>query len=241
MSSMSLSFDPTPATPPTLQRFLEQLFEDGQVEVPMQFPEEAALNAEDEQVEAVLAARAEAIAATLAPPVPTPDLPTALWAAKRFYFAAFAYVHREISADDLRAGLSKTPPASSGGDADFGADLVFAFAPDLVKMARATASADPLVEAITSLLQPWPLSSVGMESATPPGDKSLALWRSDSLRALYVDRVIEMADLSRLNHTAVREAVSAAIGAHPELSPELARAIDEARTDAEDRADVGAN
>ncbi len=242
---MSLSFEPAaPAPARPLQRFLAQLFEEGVVEIPMAFPSAAELAAEDEQVEARLAERAAEIAPTLAPPTPVPCLATARWAAQRFYFATFAYVHRETSADELRAGLSVPPPAppevAGAGDVDLGADLVFCFAPDLVKMARATASADPLVEALVELLAAWPLSSVGI-GGTAPAAASPSFWSSPSLRTLYIDRVIARGDRTRLASPPVSEAVRAALGAHPELGPELVSEIDPAAAERQSPADVETN
>jgi hypothetical protein len=43
-----------------------------------------------------------------------------------------------------------------------------------------------------------------------------------SLRQLYVDRIIERGDVSRVEHPAVREAVWAAPGNYPELAPKFA-------------------
>jgi hypothetical protein len=49
------------------------------------------------------------------------------------------------------------------------------------------------------------------------------------LRQLYVDRITQRTDISLLGPAAVRDAVTSALGVHPSLAPEIARAIENAQ------------
>lgn len=181
---------------------------------------------ETEQAEAVLSARADEVRATLPATPPQTDLGVALWAARQLYGAAFGFAHRETPAEEIARWLGQPSPQPSAGDPDLGADLVFVFAPDLLRLAAATATADPLVTALTDLLRAWPLSSVGVPNASPDPAATPRFWSERSLRLLYIDRIIAQRDLVRLANPEVREAVAAVLGAHPELAPEVAAAID---------------
>ncbi len=65
-----------------------------------------------------------------------------------------------------------------------------------------------------SLGRQWPLSSVGIKDV---GDINVDDFVGEpSLRQMYVDRIIERGDLSRLSDGRVRQAVQAAIWAVPE-------------------------
>ncbi len=224
----------SPATPPPtdsqLAAFLRHLFGEGIADIG-DVPEVAQGCGVDEE----LSARALALGRTLAAGSPTADLKVSRWAAERFYFATFAYINRELGEAEVRAGLSLAVPVGGEGDPDFGADLVFSFVGDLVKMVRATASGDPLVEALAELVRPWPLSSVGIAEACPAPGETLRFWGQPALRMLYVDRVIASGDIARLADPRVREAVAAAMGAHGELAPKFAREIDRQAADHEGR------
>jgi hypothetical protein len=74
------------------------------------------------------------------------------------------------------------------------------------------------------LARTWPLSSVGADLGPGPFDVD-AFVGDASLRALYVDRVLAQADLSRLGDPRVDDAAREALGARPDLRPAVARAL----------------
>jgi len=106
----------------------------------------------------------------------------------------------------------------------YSVDLLLRYLPDVAAMAHGIAEDDPLVESLRELGRQWPLSSVGMPElgTVDPG----AFVDDPSLRALYVDRILERRDTSRLDHPAVRAAVQAALGLHHELAPEIISALE---------------
>jgi hypothetical protein len=66
----------------------------------------------------------------------------------------------------------------------------------------------------------FPLSSVGI-AIDPPPDLAL-LRRYEGLWQLYIDRVTERQDLSRLRDPSVSAAVRDVLGLHSHLAPQLA-------------------
>ncbi|HWE97182.1 MAG TPA: hypothetical protein VG269_24695 [Tepidisphaeraceae bacterium] len=151
--------------------------------------------------------------------------PAAQWALVALYRGCQALVYREIEPGTVRESLSIPCPAARSPDVCYSVDLALRFLPDLINLARGIAQEDPLVEGLMALAKAWPLSSVGVPDLgeLDPG----AFIDHRSLRQLYVDRVIERADLSRLNDLPTRTTVRAALGAFPELAPRVAAALGE--------------
>ena len=158
-----------------------------------------------------------------APPSLVPSV--ARWALVTLYRGSQALVYREIEPAAVHACLSEPCPMAASADVCYSADLSLRFLPGLINLARGIAQQDPLVEGLMVLAKSWPLSSVGVPDL---GDLDLSAFIGhQSLRQLYVDRVIERVDLSRLNNLQTRTAVCEAIGAFPELSPRVAAALQE--------------
>lgn len=150
----------------------------------------------------------------------------ARWAATMLAEICRLAVCRDASPEDIDCILSSACPAPPGdASAIYSADLFFRQLPALARWIERMAPGDPLVQQVARLGTAWPLSSVGMTLAQV-GEVD-AIMTSDSLRVLYVDRVIEARDLSRLAAPLVREAVRHAIGEFPQLAPEVARAVKE--------------
>ena len=68
------------------------------------------------------------------------------------------------------------------------------------------------------------------KSKLRPRDTSPALnldpfWNDDCLQRLYIDRVLDRGDKSRLSDPRVAEAIRAVLGNHPELSAKMAAAV----------------
>jgi hypothetical protein len=153
----------------------------------------------------------------------------ALWAATMIHRACQLAVYRDLDAVTMEKSLAAPGPDSSEAANHYSVDIVLQFLPDLTRLAQSAAADDPLVGRLRQWAVDWPYSSVGL-AANMPGErlvksKIAPLVAHPGMLRAYADRVIERADLSRLDDPAVREAVSAALGAFPDLSPAVARAL----------------
>ena len=201
---------------PSAVDFVRSLVETGHVRVP---PDEAApKNVEEAVRELDGAARLE-----LAFEPPALDPAAGAWALMRLYRACQALVFREIDASAVSHALGAPCPLPPSPAVCYSADLSLRYLPDVLSLARGIAPEDPLVAGLTVLAKAWPLSSVGvggLDAADPA-----AFIDHAGLRQLYVDRIMERGDVSRLRHPIVRAAVQEALGAYPDLSPRLAAAL----------------
>lgn len=204
-----------------MRAFLVALQESGRVVVarPPESPELEIAGAGEVLLEWDAAARSEA--AGTPPPF---SAPCALWGAQRLYRAAQAFAFRDLGVEFIRGELERPLPQPVTPGAIWSVDLTLRFLPDLLTLARGLAPDDPLVVTLEQLARDWPLASIGVRGLGPiaPG----LLWGDPSLRAAYVDRVLERRDGSRLSAPEVLEAARVAVGEHRELCPELAGSLD---------------
>src|SRR5262249_17945041 len=105
------------------------------------------------------------------------------------------------------------------------ADIGFRFLPDIWRLSRTRAPNDPLVSCVMELATRWPLSSVGI-TGLPTVDVG-GFVEEPSLRALYLDRIVQSGDRSRLDDPRIRRALREACGSYPELVSDLATAMNE--------------
>lgn len=166
--------------------------------------------------------RAARLDAALTPP--DFSLPAAVWAAVRLYRGCQFLTYREFSAQIVQQELSAPCPEALTPAVAWSADLTLRFLPDLIALARGISVGDPLVDGLERLACEWPLSSVGVAGLAVLDPAPFLA--HPSLRRLYVDRILERRDRSRLGLPAVREAVREALGGHPNLCPEIAAALD---------------
>lgn len=159
-----------------------------------------------------LAARIE-----MAGDAPPLSMGPALWASWMLYQGCQFLTFREMDAGLVKLRLASPPPAAPSPWVCYSVDLAMRYLPDLVALARGLSPGDPLVEGLLELARAWPLSSVGIAGVGPV--QVGGFWAHDSLRALYVDRVLERKDSARLGDREVAEAVRAALGDHPSLAP----------------------
>lgn len=144
----------------------------------------------------------------------------AVWGAFTLYRGAQLLVHRDAEADYVRKALADPCPERPSPETVWSVDLALRYLPDLLSLSRGVAEGDPLVEVLARIAGDWPLSSVGARGVEA---KDLSAWiEHPSLRRIYVDRVIERRDLTRLGPPRVDEGVREALGAYPELWPEAA-------------------
>lgn len=163
---------------------------------------------------------ARADAPFTAPPLAQP---AAVWALSTLYCAMQALVYREVDEESVREALSASCPQDSDPAVCYSVDLSFRLLPDLISLARGAGGDDPLLDQLLSLAAAWPLSSVGIRGVGPVDPSSFLADRC--LRRIYVDRILDRGDVLRLDHPVVRDAVRAALGSYPELSPAIARAL----------------
>jgi MoxR-vWA-beta-propeller ternary system domain bpX4 len=157
---------------------------------------------------------------------PAFSISAALWGAEMTYLACQCLAFREIDEAELSRRLSRPFVGSQDASAHYSVDLTFRMLPDLYHRARTASRNDPLVNCLQEWAGAWPLSSVGIPDATgknaPSDPKQIdSILEHPSLRTLYVDRIMARKDLSRLSDPRVREGVTAAIGFHEELAPDL--------------------
>ncbi len=132
-----------------------------------------------------------------------------------------ALVDRAMSEEDVSRICAALPmPPSAPGEV-LSLDLALRHLPELHSMARSMSDSDPLVAGIQAAAKQFPLSSTGIPLSEPP-DLTL-LHRHDGLWQLYIDRIIERQDASRLSDAQTRLSVADALGEHAlSLAPKLA-------------------
>jgi hypothetical protein len=151
----------------------------------------------------------------------TPEFSPAasIWAVIIVYRACQLVVCRDIDADTAVKLLSEPCPERHSASTDYSVDLVFRYLPEIAALASHIAPADTLVKELVRLGNAWPLSSVGM-----PGVDQFqidAFFADPALRQLYIDRIMEKGDRSRLAEERVKLAVAADLGSYPELAANL--------------------
>ncbi len=133
------------------------------------------------------------------PPEFRPDC--ALWSARLTARICQHLVYREIPAERIEADFQESCPEEPGPAQTYSVDLVLHWLPELLRRASRIASADPLVSQLQRLAWDWPLSSVGIGLDVKESTPDLTpILENASLRQLYVDRILETADDTRLHH-----------------------------------------
>lgn len=145
------------------------------------------------------------------------------WSLLTFYRACQFFVFRDVAPRVIATDFTKRCPQPPSPQTHYSADLAFRFLPDLFKLARAASADDPLVTALRDLAVHWPLSSVGVAELGPVNIGGFI--DDPCLRQLYLDRIIERRDVSRLEDERVRAGLRQTIGLFPELAPEISRAL----------------
>lgn len=137
-----------------------------------------------------------------------------------FYRLCLALADRTMEDAAVRSLVQVMPPAATTASEALSADLALRHLPELHQLARSLSEGDPLAEVLEAAALRFPLSGVGITLKEPP---DLALLQGHaSLWRLYLDRVIERQDGSRLNDPAVCAGIRDSLGLHPELASKLA-------------------
>src|SRR5688572_21963468 len=202
----------------TLSVFLDKLMKDG---IALVFPEVASL-VEDPATDCVLADWEAAARSELAGEAPQFDREAAVWAARMLYHACRFVACRHLGEDEIVKAFREGCPKAHSPGVDWSVDLIFRQLPEVYRTARHLSNADPLVRELMRLAANWPLSSVGL----PIPEPSVPSFLSDpALLQLYVDRVLEGNDLSRLGNPIVDAALRRTIGSYPELAPAIEKKL----------------
>ena len=201
--------------------FVSSLLETGRVRVP---PPGQSAATPLKGLEPAVAELERSIRPDLAFDPPALSPAAAGWALSTVYRGCQALVYREMEAAAVHEALSRPCPDNPSAAVCYSVDLSFRYLPDLLSLARGIAPADPLVAGLIALARAWPLSSVGVPGVAGPYDLRPFI-AHPSLRQLYVDRIIERADSSRLVDPTVVELVREALGGFADLAPKLHAAL----------------
>ena len=205
----------------SLANFIAGLFDSGAVEVPPITPwDEAELQAARD----ALQAGEQVYRDSLAEGIPALEIEAAMWSAQQLYRAAQRLVFRDNAAAVPEQGPSERSPTDNSPAVQYSVDVMMRFLPDLIRHASAVPREDPLMVTMYGWAADWPLSSVGVPLDRPVDAAAVESIVSDrALLTLYIDRIVDRKDLSRLSHPSVVEAIRAAIGIHADLAPRSMR------------------
>jgi hypothetical protein len=155
----------------------------------------------------------------LTPPAWHPE--TALAATAFLYQLCQALANRALEEDKVRAICAAHPPAPTSAGEVLSADLSLRYLPELYALATSINREDPLVAGLETIAPLFPFSSAGIPLKSPADLSSIQA--HDGLWRLYIDRVIESQDASRLVNPDVRLAVKDALGDYGlSLAPRIA-------------------
>jgi hypothetical protein len=150
-------------------------------------------------------------------------LEAAQYGAEVLYAACQLLVFREVEAEMIRQVLGRAWPGPLSPSAHYSVDLTLQYLPDVVRLAHGTSAEDPLVTELIKLAGRWPLSAVGIVGVAEGDVRAIVI--DACLLRVYVDRIIARRDFHRLANERVRDVAWQAIGAFPELAPEVARGL----------------
>ncbi|MFT5465241.1 MAG: hypothetical protein ACI8UO_000329 [Verrucomicrobiales bacterium] len=205
----------------TIAEFLNQLQDSGEVLFKSPEPPELDSPSEAEAIQQLLALdqRRRLEAAHEAPRL---RIESALWAARLMFRVCQFLVYRSLPASLIETDLREPCPGNRDAEQAWSVDLVLSRLPEFTQRAVQIAEADPLVQQMLLLAWEWPLSSVGIPldvSEDGPVPDLTTILSQPTLQALYVDRIFETGDTSRLHDPEIRAAVANTLGGHPELAP----------------------
>lgn len=153
--------------------------------------------------------------------IPDMALASAAW----FYRACLTLTDRAMEEDQVKGWLATLPAEASTPSEVLSADLVLRHLPELHALARSMSPDDPLVDGLEKAARRFPLSGVGIALTEPLPDLVL-LHRHPGLWRLYLDRVIERQDTSRLRDSQVAHAIADELGEHAlTLAPKIAASL----------------
>jgi len=206
-----------------MHRFLQSLHGDGRLTMPAKWKRVPSTSKRDFDAEVE---RLDKAAREVAPvSMPSLHIEVTAWAARLFYGASFAVVHREVDEKFVAEKLGEALPTDSASiaSAAYSADLVFRFLPDLHQKAKLLASDDPLTQRLEEVGASWPLSSVGMDL----GDRlisqnHLGFADSPAMLTVYAERILAAGDRSRVGlDERIDRALRVALGPNRQTCPRI--------------------
>ena len=197
-----------------MQEFLRALRESGELIVGAEPPAELEV-----ELERALREHDTVFRDELAPDAPELAIDAAHWGAKKLYQSCQLLTMRDAPPAVAHDTLLDPYDGPRGPETEYSVDLTLAYLPSLFHLAERVAPDDPVLDAVRQLASEWPLSSVGISGIDCP--TRLLFWENHSLRTLYVDRLLETRDLTRLEDPLVARTTQAALGAYPELEPKI--------------------
>jgi len=120
----------------------------------------------------------------------------AIWAAKYFFQAVQFTVLRDEGKEVIEQHL-KPFPLEIRAEEIYSADLILRNLPFLFDLVKGLAPGDFLVKNLMELAKDWPYSSVGIKLEGEVNDNTIL--SHPSLRQVYIDRIIQKKDNSRIN------------------------------------------
>ena len=193
--------------------FWNQIHESGSVSVATEMPVESR-----ELIEAISATESDwRLELAFEPPPLRMD--AAVWGALRMYRACQFLVYREIDAATITREFEVPCPFEPSPQTCYSVDLAFRVLPEVFNLARGLSHDDPLVKGLHELGRHWPLSSVGMKDFSEVDISPFI--DQPSLQRLYIDRIIERNDASRLADARVKKLVFESLSSHPHLAPRI--------------------
>ena len=203
----------------SLSAFLESLWSEGRVRVgPPSQSSEGTLD-EEQAIRSVLEEGERVARRDFPGEAPLFSLTAARWAADSFREACAFLIHRDAGQEQLEQTLRRPCPDMASPSVCYSVDLTFRYLPDLVRMAWAVSPNDPLGVEALRWCREWPLSSVGVSGVLETG--AIDIWAfagHPGLMTVYVYRIIERKDTSRLRDPRVIEALRRTVGADPLLT-----------------------
>lgn len=160
---------------------------------------------------------------------PPLSLPAAVWAAEMLFRACQCLMFRAIDADGVRELLGVPYSGEQSASEHYSVDLTFQLLPDVVRRAENVSRDDPLLAILREWAGQWPLSSVGLQHVQPQTLQPVV--SHPGLRRLYVDRILQRNDYSRLNEPQVVSEIRTVLGAHHELAPKMLQQLESASSE----------
>lgn len=144
-------------------------------------------------------------------------------ALRYLYRLCLALADRSLTDEEVQSISAAMPASPTTADELLSADLALRHLPAVYRLARSISEADPLITCLERVATSFPLSTVGIPTHLPP-DLTL-LQRHPGLWALYLDRILDAQDETRIAHPAVQRGIQDALGMHSSLAPRLAAKI----------------
>lgn len=193
----------------TLNQFLSNLWENGQVEVAHELKTFSAEELNEAQMVLKLAYQEAQI--HFPGTVPAFAAEPALWAAQYLYRAIQFILLRHLDEKTMQEQLLPWP-APADAEAVYAADLSLRHLPSLFSFAKGLSPADPLLLELKKTASTWPFSGLGIADAEPSAEALLL--SHPALAIAYTDRIIAKRLKAKAQQPHIRPLIAAALGNH---------------------------